>query len=70
MPDVSLLPTYLENSHVLWLEKVRQSLISYINVQLFQEKTTFANILERYVTSGAPQPGTKLSSQGENTGLL
>lgn len=35
-----------------------------------EKKSTFANVLKREETSGAPPPETKLSSQSENMGLL
>ena len=56
----------------MWLENAKQIPISYINVQLFPRGggSTFANVLKREETSGAPPPETKLSSQSENMGLL
>ena len=56
----------------MWLENAKQIPISYINVQLFPGGggSTFANVLKREETSGAPPPETKLSSQSENMGLL
>lgn len=57
----------------MWLENAKQIPISYINVQLFprkKKKSTFANVLKREETSGAPPPETKLSSQSENMGLF